>query len=447
MAKDTKSAWRCAAALAAWLAVAACACMAGTYAEDFSSAVHKDTTNTTAWWDTVAGEIKLYPANPVLKGTCQTENWPRGIVISGDYAYVCDGDFIVVDVSDPASPVTVATCTTECYTGDIDVEGNYAYVTDYSGGQACTGIAVIDVADPRHPAVVGSRNIAWGCMLSGICVSGHYVYVSAYDYDFEIGLLVFDVSDPSNPQFLGSVSAGGWYYTDVDVRGDYVYVTDWFYGVKVMDIADPAAPVLVDSCFASQASAIEVSGGYAYVARGAQDFQVIDLEDPAHPIPAGWTSVPGYPYDVAVLGDRAYLANRPVGLQVIDVADPDEPRLVGTCNTPGEEQAVAASGSYAYVSADTGGAFGAIRACAPNPFSSQTRVRFALPESGVVRVTVHDAAGRRVACLADGYRDLGEQWVTWNGCDDAGRVASPGIYFIRITAAGRTGLEKAVLLP
>ncbi len=32
---------------------------AGQYVEDFTTTAFKDTVNTTAWWDTTAGELKL----------------------------------------------------------------------------------------------------------------------------------------------------------------------------------------------------------------------------------------------------------------------------------------------------------------------------------------------------------------------------------------------------
>ena len=31
------------------------------YIEDFTTTQYKDTLNTTAWWDTVAGELRLFP--------------------------------------------------------------------------------------------------------------------------------------------------------------------------------------------------------------------------------------------------------------------------------------------------------------------------------------------------------------------------------------------------
>ncbi len=46
------------------------------YVENFATAQYKDALNTTAWWDTVTGELKLFPFVPTLVGTCDTPGLP-----------------------------------------------------------------------------------------------------------------------------------------------------------------------------------------------------------------------------------------------------------------------------------------------------------------------------------------------------------------------------------
>jgi hypothetical protein len=82
----------------------------------------------------------------------------------------------------------------------------------------------------------------------------------------------------------------------------------------------------------------------------------------------------------------------------------------------------------------------------PNPFSSTTTFRFALPASGPVRIAVHDVRGREVAVLAEGAYDAGEFIVTWDGTGPSGRRVGPGLYFVAIEAAGRSATSKVVLL-
>lgn len=79
----------------------------------------------------------------------------------------------------------------------------------------------------------------------------------------------------------------------------------------------------------------------------------------------------------------------------------------------------------------------------PNPFNPRTSLRFALPQDGAVRLTLHDLSGRRVAVLADAALPAGDHAVTWNGCDDAGRALAAGTYVARLRTA--RGVESVRL--
>lgn len=83
----------------------------------------------------------------------------------------------------------------------------------------------------------------------------------------------------------------------------------------------------------------------------------------------------------------------------------------------------------------------------PNPFNPQTRLYFTLPAAGSALLSVHDAAGRRVATLWDGPAPAGRSEVDWSARDAAGRPLPAGLYFYRLeTEAGRAG-GKLLLLP
>lgn len=84
---------------------------------------------------------------------------------------------------------------------------------------------------------------------------------------------------------------------------------------------------------------------------------------------------------------------------------------------------------------------------APNPFSSGTALRFEVPGGGAdVTVDIFDVAGRRVRTVSRGFRDPGAHVVTWNGLNDAGRQASTGVYFYRITSGAFSESRKMMLV-
>ncbi|MBI5708921.1 MAG: lamin tail domain-containing protein [Candidatus Eisenbacteria bacterium] len=90
----------------------------------------------------------------------------------------------------------------------------------------------------------------------------------------------------------------------------------------------------------------------------------------------------------------------------------------------------------------------ALRGALPNPFQRSTQIAFDLPlGAGQTRVTIFDAAGRRVRALASGALAPAEQRVFWDGRDDAGGDLAAGIYLVRLETrlGARTG--RVVKMP
>jgi polyhydroxybutyrate depolymerase len=72
----------------------------------------------------------------------------------------------------------------------------------------------------------------------------------------------------------------------------------------------------------------------------------------------------------------------------------------------------------------------------PNPFSSQTTIRFTLEHSGHVILRIYNISGQLVQTLVDEQKAPGEHSLIWNGTDANGRTMSPGMYFCRIDTLG-----------
>jgi len=73
----------------------------------------------------------------------------------------------------------------------------------------------------------------------------------------------------------------------------------------------------------------------------------------------------------------------------------------------------------------------------PNPSTGRTVFAFALPRDTRVRLALYGANGRLVRTLADGPSAAGLHAVLWDGRDDDGRRAAPGVYWARLEADGR----------
>ena len=82
----------------------------------------------------------------------------------------------------------------------------------------------------------------------------------------------------------------------------------------------------------------------------------------------------------------------------------------------------------------------------PNPFNSQTVIRFALPERRELDLGVYNVAGQRVATLASGWHPAGTHVMQWDGCDDGGRALASGVYLYRLVAGDRFRGTRCMLL-
>ena len=77
----------------------------------------------------------------------------------------------------------------------------------------------------------------------------------------------------------------------------------------------------------------------------------------------------------------------------------------------------------------------------PNPGSGLATFAYALAEPDNIRRTVYDVLGRRVRTVAQGELPAGEYGVTWSSTDLA-----PGVYGVRLEAAGRAWAERVTLV-
>ena len=68
----------------------------------------------------------------------------------------------------------------------------------------------------------------------------------------------------------------------------------------------------------------------------------------------------------------------------------------------------------------------------PNPMRTSTTIGYSVPERSRVSLTAYDAAGRRVATLADGVREPGRYQVVWNGRNSDGQAVAAGVYYVKL---------------
>ena len=223
----------------------------------------------------------------------------------------------------------------------VTLSGHYAYVAHE------VGLVVFDVSDPTNCVRVGGFPITPG-LTRGVAISSNYAYVAAWNR----GLQVLDVSNPTNCFRLGGydISNGSWDL--VAVAGHYAYVADYSPALHVIDVRDPTNCVRVGGCVIEDSPfGLAVSGHYVYVAARSAGLVVIDVSNPTNSVKVG--GYPGWGNDVVISKNYAYVATSENGLQILDVSNPTNCVLVG--NYGNHIHDVAVAGKYAYLTGDYGG--------------------------------------------------------------------------------------------
>ena len=80
----------------------------------------------------------------------------------------------------------------------------------------------------------------------------------------------------------------------------------------------------------------------------------------------------------------------------------------------------------------------------PNPFRDAIELEIDLARPSRMTVLVLDASGRRVKALRCGRFPAGQERLTWDGCDQAGRPVATGVYFLRVEVDDAVFLRKVV---
>jgi hypothetical protein len=87
-----------------------------------------------------------------------------------------------------------------------------------------------------------------------------------------------------------------------------------------------------------------------------------------------------------------------------------------------------------------------LHANVPNPFNPNTVIRYELPRSAGVTLSIYDVSGRVLRVLVDSERQgAGEHTVQWDGRDDGDQLVASGVYFYRLDVDGRAFTKKMVL--
>lgn len=126
--------------------------------------------------------------------------------------------------------------------GDVWGEGNYAYLGSYNG----TGVMIFDISDPSNPRLVGQYNSGETGRFQDVVVSNGIGYFGS---ESRGGLHIVDVRNPASPVLLSQINDTNGGFQNVHelfVSNGVLYTCDSRTNrIKIYDVTKPEAPRLL----------------------------------------------------------------------------------------------------------------------------------------------------------------------------------------------------------
>jgi hypothetical protein len=82
----------------------------------------------------------------------------------------------------------------------------------------------------------------------------------------------------------------------------------------------------------------------------------------------------------------------------------------------------------------------------PNPFNPSTTIRYNLPRTSQVLLSIYNILGQEIVTLVNAKQIPGDKSVVWDGRDHFGKQVSSGIYIYQVQAGDYSKSRKMVLL-
>ena len=230
----------------------------------------------------------------------------------------------------------------------VSADGSLAIITHEASSDGQNGITLLDLADPHHPTVITrfeAPDLTPG--IHNVWIDGNHAYLVVDGSVPSAGLRVLDISDPADPQIVGSFWGGGspWggraLLHDVYVRDGLAFLSHWGTGLIILDIGNgvaggsPTSPVEVSRIapvnYRVHNAWYWPASGYVFLGDEIGvpgKVLVIDVNDLANPKQVASFTVAGaapHNFWVDEVSEIAYFSWYENGLQAVDVSG----RLLG----------------------------------------------------------------------------------------------------------------------
>lgn len=229
---------------------------------------------------------------------------------------------------------------------DMKVWQNYLYVVDgtHDGASEESGM-IYDIKDPKNPVAVGNFPTSHNIFIDNrgyLYITGRHL--TENEVETEFGITIYDLNnDPTQPELIWTSDETESH--DISVIGNRMFDFHGEMGTFIYDVSNPSAPNLLGSAKAGvgydhngwpteDGNYLYITNEYArsqfnFTTLGGPDIAIWDISDVSNPRQVGeihddFSRV----HNLYIVDHLAYVSYYSAGLKVFDVSNPENPVLV-----------------------------------------------------------------------------------------------------------------------
>lgn len=184
------------------------------------------------------------------------------------------------------------------------------------------GVEIFEIGEGEQLRYIQSIDL--GAASFTILVKDSVVFVGG-----EGGLTILRLSYDESFQIMSQCSTAGTFIHKTSLRGDLLYVSDFYKGLSVMDVSDLENPYAVSHHdLASGSWDLKIEGDVLYLANTTTGLLVFDITDPAQPDLISVAESSGGARSILIIRDSLYLGTFTNGIRLYNIADARNPSFV-----------------------------------------------------------------------------------------------------------------------
>ncbi len=217
---------------------------------------------------------------------------------------------------------------------DIKFSGNTMIITGN-----LNGTDFYDISDSLNPIHLSNLEIPFGNQNRALpnfiaAVSDSTLYLSSR----QRGIAIANISNPSNPQYIGMVTQpnnSNYSYDGITVKDSILYASAHEHGVILYDITIPHSPSFIGQIDSENAWGTDFIDSLLIIMNGEFGFKILDISDITNPTILSNIMTDGAVKDMKIDGYHLNIAMGSNGIARYDISDPYNPQLLASYNTSG----------------------------------------------------------------------------------------------------------------